>query len=107
MAKKDIKKWQELRLKLLENFFFYRDACEVDGVAVWPKNMGKFAGVSERMAEYWLKGTHIPTKQHIKKLSEYYERLKPLPELKEDSREYLKELLESAQGTLKTLKHTG
>jgi len=106
MAKKDTKGWQELRKKLLENYFLYRDACEIDGIAVWPKNMAEYAGVSERMAEYWLKGKYIPSKGHITKIRAYYERLKPLPEFSEKTKEYLQKLLRSAEGILQTLKRT-
>lgn len=104
MAKKKLKEWQELRRKLLENYFFYRDACEIDGVAVWPKNMAKFMGVSERIAEYWLKGTRTPSSRHLAKLKKYYECLDPLPELPEESKEYLAKMLDMAARTLKSLK---
>lgn len=104
MVKKNLKEWQELRRKLLENYLFYRDACEIDGVAVWPKNMAKFMGVSERIAEYWLKGTRTPSSKHLAKLKQYYGRLEPFPELPEESKEYLAVMLARAEGTLKSLK---
>lgn len=104
MAKKSLKEWQELRRKLLENYYFYRDACEIDGVAVWPKNMAKFVGVTERIAEYWLKGTRTPSLKHLAQLNKYYEHLDPMPELPEESNEYLAKMLERAAGTLKSLK---
>ncbi|MBL7131164.1 MAG: hypothetical protein ISS45_07165 [Candidatus Omnitrophica bacterium] len=105
MAKKEIKEWQKLRKKLLENFFLYRDACEIDKIAVWPKNMAKFTEVSEQTAACWLKGSIIPSKTHITKIKAYYKRLEPLPEeLPEETKEYLQELLRSAEGILKTLK---
>jgi len=104
MAKKDLKEWQELRMKLLENYFFYRNACEIDTVAVWPKNMGEYTGVTEHTAEYWLKGIYIPSKRHIVKIRAYCKRLKPLTTLSEGSKEYIKELLKSAEETIKSLK---
>ncbi len=104
MAEKNLKEWQILRKKLLENYFFYRGGCEIDGIAVWPKNMGEHVGVSERIAEYWLKGKYIPTKRHITKIRTYCERLKPLPEFSAEIKEYQQELLKSAEGILQTLK---
>lgn len=104
MAEKNLKEWQELRKELLRNFFFYRDACEIDGVAVWPKNMATFIGVTERIAEYWLKGKRTPNSRHLGQLKKYYERLETMPELPVKSKEYLVNILAKAEGTITSLK---
>ena len=105
MAKKDVKEWQELRKKLLENYFFYRGGCEIDEIAVWPRNLAKYTGVSEHTADYWLKGKYIPSKAHISKIRAYHERLKPLPEFSETIKEYIQQqLLKSSEGTMQTLR---